>query len=293
MREESLDARIREYPAEDQKEIREELPEKRLDERDGLWDRFSGKRIVVAGAGGEEQEKMLRNLAAIGSRREKSFAVKSGFEKVGPGDYVLLFAHRGTASGKGKVSAPENPGRGNMEGKSAHDRGDEAGRPPKSWEQCSGTWEQTKASWDGMLSLAEELEAMRQAEPEAVLLVTGSAVYGKSFGKAHPLREEELGYVCHASRQDGTAQCMRMAEHLACRLAREGLPVKVARMDKLPSGEGLDEFLDTVMTVLLDGGVGEVYNIPAPEEARDGFHSPLRPMAIRMEGGKAERLKRI
>lgn len=274
MREKGLDAKNGELPKERQSGVQgktgEKMPEKRLADREAVWERLDGKRIVVAGAAGEEQEKMLRNLAEIGSRREKGFAVEPGLEKAGPGDYVLLFANRGAAA---KSIAPK------------------AGAA--SWAQASGSWEQTRADWDGMLSLAKEMEALRQAEPEAVLLITGSEVYGKSFGKAHPLREEELGYVCHAGRQDGAAQCMRTAEHFACRLAKEGLPVKAARMDSLPSGEELAGFLDTVMTVLLDGGIGEIYNIPAPEEARDGFHSPLRPMAIRMEGGKAERLKRI
>lgn len=255
---------------------REVFLEKRLDDRDAVWERMKGKRIVVAGAGGEVQERMLRNLAEMGSRREQGFVVETDLENVGPGDYVLLFAARGREKNGGDGAASAD-----------------GERQRKSWERVSGSWEETEENWDAVLSLAERMESLGRREPEAVLLVTGGEVYGKWFGASRPLREEELGYLCHTSRQDSVGQCMRTAEYFACRLAGEGLPVKVARLESLPAGEGLAEVLSTVVSVLAEGRNGDVYNIPEPGKEEAFVHSPLRPVMVRMDGGKAERLKHI
>ncbi len=260
---------------------REEFLEKRLDDRDVVWERLRGKRIVVAGAGGEARERVLRNLAEMGSRGERGFLVETDLDKVERGDFVLLFAGRGGEDGR----------RGESEGVDREYGGGESGK--KSWERGLGSWEETRENWDEVLSLVERMERLRLREPEAVLLVTGSEVYGKWFGEPRPLGEEELGYVCHTSRQDSVGQCMRTAEHFACRLAKEGLPVKVARLEGLPSGEGLPEVLEAVVSVLTAGRNGEVYNIPEPGKTGDSAHSPLRPAAVRMDGGKTERLKHI
>lgn len=86
--------------------------------------------------------------------------------------------------------------------------------------------------WKEFLKLSELLEQLRKRNPAAVLLLSDMSVYGKVFGTAHALKEDEMGYVCHTDPKDAHAQCMRNMEHLCSRLGREeGFPVKIARVD--------------------------------------------------------------
>lgn len=170
------------------------------------------------------------------------------------------------------------------------------------------------AAWHNFLHFTEQMERIRIIKPRGVLLLSDTSVYGKVFGMLHALKEEETGYVCHTDSKDMNVQCMRMAEHLCGRLAREeGVLVKIARMDQrvLPeiknrqgdgekglTGTGTEEVLaGAILRVLLDGVPGEVYNLPVspdaipeiPDPDEEG-HSALSPVRIVPDCGKAGRL---
>lgn len=97
-----------------------------------------------------------------------------------------------------------------------------------------------------------------------MLLISGNEVYGKCFGTPHALREEELGYISHTAGSDIRAQCMRTAEHFACALAQDGLPVRIGRMGQL-SEELPQGLLETCAKILLYGADAEIYNLPCEQ----------------------------
>lgn len=162
--------------------------------------------------------------------------------------------------------------------------------------------EDAAESLDG---LTEQLETLSKIRPASVVLVSDDRVYGKCFGGSHARKENELGYVCHTAKADIPLQCMRYAEHLACRLAREeGLPVKVVRAPVGRHGGALQAVLEAAVRVLLCGAPGEIYNLPVGEGTgaakgnsqtagpadgqgcRGGECSPLSPMDITADSGK-------
>lgn len=158
---------------------------------------------------------------------------------------------------------------------------------------------------EGMDGLTAQFEMLSKILPASAVLVSDERVYGKCFGKPSARKENELGYVCHTAKADIPVQCMRYAEHLACRLAREeGLPIKVVRAKHGQHGEAVQAALEAAVRVLLCGEPGEIYNLPVPEGAgavkedvgeagqpdekgRQGAGgSPLSPMEIAVDSGK-------
>lgn len=146
--------------------------------------------------------------------------------------------------------------------------------------------------------LMTEMERIMEKEPEAVVYVSDSRVYGKSFGPQISHREEELGYVCHTSLNEMDCQCMRMAEHLVCRMAKEEhMPAKVVRLNQDAEGTEVYEMMPYILGVLLNGISGEIYNVDA-EQGTDGNRqesmpfiwkenrSPLTAMEIRLNTEK-------
>lgn len=112
----------------------------------------------------------------------------------------------------------------------------------------------------------EEMEQIRKDEPESVVYISDSCVYGKSFGPQVSRREEELGYVCHTSMAEMNSQCMRMAEHMVCRMAKEdGMPVKVIRLNQQADENDMDKRMPYILGVLMNGISGEIYNVAAAD----------------------------
>lgn len=136
-------------------------------------------------------------------------------------------------------------------------------------------------TWQELDEVLRCLQKLEQAPPRAVLLISDILVYGKLFGVPHLLREQEIGYVSHTGAKDMAAQCLRTAEHLCCRLAREGkLPVRIVRADwaQILPGEA-DDCMDSpaaseenrriaeeLLRVLLYGNDGEAYNLALPDQ---------------------------
>lgn len=110
--------------------------------------------------------------------------------------------------------------------------------------------------------LMTEMEKIQKVGPEAVVYISDSRAYGKSFGPQTDRKEDELGYVCHTSKDEIDHQCMRMAEHLVCRMAKEEqVPVKVVRLEHKPGARELYTMMPYILGVLLNGIPGEVYNV--------------------------------
>lgn len=150
--------------------------------------------------------------------------------------------------------------------------------------------------------LLGQLRKLTDIKPGAAVLVSDDRVYGKKFGPAHPLKEHELGYVCHTDPADGAAFYMRLAEHFASRLAAEdGVKIRIVRLagaagggpeagaktekgssgadthavdsgqektdtyqksDTDEEGYGLEAAAEGILRVLTLGTSGEVYNLP-------------------------------
>ena len=146
-----------------------------------------------------------------------------------------------------------------------------------------------------------EMEMIMKSEPEAVVYISDSRVYGKSFGPQVSRKEEELGYVCHTALADMELQCMRMAEHLVCRMAKEEqMMIKTVRLDRKAEEKEMHELVPYILGVLLNGMSGEIYNVAAADlddqknaaEAESGplewkeNRSPLTAMEIRLNTEK-------
>lgn len=141
--------------------------------------------------------------------------------------------------------------------------------------------------------LLEQLKVLAQKKIASAVLMSDSRVYGKLFGTEHELAEHELGYVCHTSAKEQAAAGMRMAENLAYRLAEEGFPIRIVRMDAAHSGESLTgdaltAVLESAVKVLLWGTPGDVYNLPAQMKGEAAEHSPLSPMRVVTDASKLE-----
>lgn len=151
--------------------------------------------------------------------------------------------------------------------------------------------------------LTEAIAQIQKVRPRAALFLSDTMVYGKLFGEQRLLKEDEIGYVCHTSKDDTAAQWMRTAEHLCARLAREeGLSIKIARADwehipvMLQAGEGSATILAVILELLKNGTAGEAYNISGltsdvlvkKSEECAKTRSPLAPMELFPDIGKAE-----
>ena len=136
-------------------------------------------------------------------------------------------------------------------------------------------------TWQELDEVLRCLQKLEQTHPCAVLLISDVLVYGKLFGVPHLLREQEIGYVSHTGAKDMAAQCLRTAEHLCCRMAREGkLPVRIVRADwaqilsqeaegrvdspAVPEENG--RIAEELVRVLLCGTDGEAYNLALPDQ---------------------------
>lgn len=172
------------------------------------------------------------------------------------------------------------------------------------------------SNWSQVFALEKRLQELSGKHPAGVLYLSDDRVYGKKFGASHLLKEEEFGYACHTDGKDTSVQCLRMAEHLCSRIAREqGLNLKIARLDHrvlTKTEENLvsdEELIRQLMSVLASGEPGEAYNVGIPagkmeivvpvqteseEVVREPewkeSRSPLSPMEIRLDIGKAGKL---
>lgn len=225
--------------------------EKHLDPSEILWDKLSGKRVILAGISNHQKESFWQSLRYKSSRMGEAFEVSDDLAEAGENDYVFLFAGMGQGS------------------------------------ELSG--------------LLEELKILAQKKVASAVLVSDNRVYGKVFGAEHKLSEHELGYACHTSAEDQVITAMRMAEHLAWRMAGEGAPVRIVRAD---DGPGCDDaksvsggqaesgalvtVLEAAVEVLLYGTPGEVYNLPMQAKGQTRVHSPLSPMYVVTDAAKLE-----
>ncbi len=165
-------------------------------------------------------------------------------------------------------------------------------------------------AWKEIQSLWQVFRFLEGKEFEAAALVTGTEVYGKLYGKERAIREEEMGYVSHLLKEDTAPFCMRTAENLAGRLAREkGLPIKILRTvrnwedtvsDTVVAegvagafGSPIQRLIQGAVTALLLGKAGEAYNLPWEEisfEEEPESRSPLSPVIVKPDTRKLERL---
>ncbi len=279
--------------------------EKYLDSSEILWEKLSGKRIILAGIAGRQKEIFWQSLTYKSSQMGEAFEVSDDLAGAGENDYVFLF--------------------GGMEHSS----------------ELSG--------------LLEELKILAQKKVASAVLVSDNRVYGKVFGAGHKLSEYELGYACHTSADDQVITAIRMAEHLAYRMAEEGAPVRIVRVDAeasrddvksglreqadaeasrddvksglreqadagvdsddvksdlreqtgdkpgiaaaksgtgTPAGGGaLTTVLEAAVKVLLFGAPGEVYNLPMQIKEQETEPSPLSPLHIKTDAAKLETIK--
>lgn len=266
-----------------------------MEAQDNIWQRFAGKRLVLAGVDGPEYQAFFQSLAGTSSRTGAGFRVVDGVENVLDGDYVLLFARpsggRMTGGGAGDGKAARRPSRrGNPDWEAPFD--DPSAH--YSWRKAPGSVKAAGEDWRELLGLLPQLRALTAVHPEAVLVISGNEVYGKCFGVPHPLKEAELGYLSHTDCDDAAAQCLRTAEHFACQLAAEQkLSVRVVRMGALGADEAVpSETLEACARVLLYGGDAQIYNLPgekrteaaAGEVAYDTEHSYIAQMNRRQRG---------
>lgn len=136
----------------------------------------------------------------------------------------------------------------------------------------------------GLKYLMEQLKELTKQPASSVVLVSDCSVYGKQYGTAKKQKENELGYISHTKKEEQHLYYLRMAEHLACRLAKEeNLPIKVVRQDKTVETKELEGMLESALAVLLCGKNGEIYNLLTGEKEEgkeQEMHSPLSPMEI-------------
>ena len=159
--------------------------------------------------------------------------------------------------------------------------------------------ESGRLAYRELQSVLDGLKRLEQEPPKAAALLTGTEVYGKRYGTPRAVREEEMGYVSHLLSEDTGAFCMRTAEHMAARFAKEkGLPVKILRVfsfPETPGGEdGMERLAEQAVWGLLYGTDGEAYNLPwepGAKKEETGERSALSPVPIRPDFGKWEQLR--
>ena len=172
--------------------------------------------------------------------------------------------------------------------------------------------EKRYASWKELRSLLETLRLLEGSEFEAAALITGTEVYGRLYGKERTIREDEMGYVSHLLEEDTGSFCMRMAENLAGRLAREkNLPVKILRTARTwedtvsdtvlaegvagDFGSHIQQLIQGAVLALLWGKPGQAYNLPWEEtsfEENSQNRSPLSPIPLKPDTEKLEQLRK-
>lgn len=75
--------------------------------------------------------------------------------------------------------------------------------------------------WKEFEKTEKALSLLKKVHPREALLFSDAEVYGKVYGDPHPLKENELGYVCHTDLKETGKTCLRMAENLCFRLFQE------------------------------------------------------------------------
>lgn len=234
-----------------------------------IWKSFVDRRIVLAGIDGPEYQAFFQRLVSVSQESGAGFRVLDGVENIQDGDYVLLFARPATP--ESRTIPKERSGTSARKRREAGKKENKDWRMPfeetehhTRWEKPSGIWKQAGADWEETLQLLVQMQGLAETKPAAVLLISGNEVYGKCFGTPHALKEEELGYVCHTAGSDIPAQCMRTAEHFACTLAQDRLPIRIGRMgpllEELPQG-----LLEACARILLYGADAEIYNLPCSQ----------------------------
>ncbi len=140
--------------------------------------------------------------------------------------------------------------------------------------------------------LLGDLRGLEGRPIEGAVLISDMAVYGTCFDEGQQRGTEELGYVCHTREADIAAQNLRLAEHLASRMAREEkVPLRIARSQGNLSGEELEAMILSALQVALEGSDGEIYNLPGCVSDQDNpEHSPLAPVTPAADVGKVELL---
>lgn len=259
-----------------------------------LCSRLSGDRILIPDLPNETKQMVLCGLQRVNEWTGAGFEISEQAELMRSEDYVLLFPEFGV-----RDSLVWSENRVKSDRKTI----------PENKSQMESVKENENDSWHGFLCFTEQIEQIRKIRPESVLLLSDTSVYGKIFGTPHALKEEETGYVCHTDSKDMNVQCMRMAEHVCGRLAREeGIRIKTARIDRralaeiknsrndreesLTDGKMEERLAEAILRVLLDGVPGEVYNLPVMPDRTGGEegHSALSPIRIVPDCGKAGRL---
>ena len=252
------------------------MKETQMNRRTELWSAFDGRRIVLAGLNNDQRSLYEGNLFHVSRQKHIKLTVTEKMEKISTKDLVLVFAH---------VSGPE--------------RMEESNDTPTEKEELK--------------TLLEALKMLAEKKPAAAVLISDCHVYGKLFGGSgkekepgtgctdsdaacaekrsdgaehkRSVKETELGHISHTGKKEISLQYMRMAEHLACRLAQEEqLHIRVARQNLRPETENLEQMLESLLQVLLYGADGEIYNLPASgkEFVFEGGEekSPLSPVEI-------------
>lgn len=244
---------------------------------EGIWESFADRRIVLAGIDGPEYQAFFQRLVSVSQESGAGFRVLDGVENIQDGDYVLLFARpaapesRTLPKERSGTSARKRREAGKKENKDWSTPFEETEHHTR-WEKPSGIWKQAGSDWEETLQLLAQMQSLAETKPAAVLLISGNEVYGKCFGTPHALKEEELGYVCHTAGSDIPAQCMRTAEHFACALAQNQLPIRIGRMGALQK-ELPQRLLEACARILLYGADAEIYNLPCdqPDSPEDDF----------------------
>lgn len=244
---------------------------KQIENRIQIWSDLDGRRIVLTGLNHEQRQVYAQNLVHIASQKGIDLTVSEEFADVTEQDLVLVFAEI----------------KGNQEKNS------------------------DEAETDALKKLMQDLQMLAEKKPAAALLISDYLVYGKQFGTKDSLRENELGYIAHTAKEGIRIQYMRMAEHLACRLAREErFHIRIARQSLRKETENLEQMMEAVIQVLLYGQDGEIYNLPPsgsplvlePEETAEktvsgiqsvllqNNRSPLSPAETVPDTGKIEHI---
>lgn len=243
--------------------------ERRIDRTPELWAELAGRTIVVAGPGEGGRQEFAQNLAHLAGLQKTEVHIGDRPETATGENFVILF-----------IGMPQE----DLTGKQ------EAGAESISADGC-GVSRPGQGNPSVLSEVLDSLEDLSNADFAAAVVITDYSVFGKCFGRERTLREEELGYVCHTSAAEQSQFGMRLAEQLACRMAREdGVNIKVVRIPyaarsgdiqtgRMPdmeqagdvsgdlikmgrSGDFRKRLIEAVLYVLLHGEAGEIYSLP-------------------------------
>lgn len=238
----------------------------KLDREAQICAALNGRRIVFAGLQNEQRQIYEQNLLHLFRQKQVNVQTADSIRTVTKDDLVLIF---------GKIE-------------DAH--GGESDKSLTQTAKKAGT-QQTKRAQ--LLSLMEQLALLAEKKPAGAVLLSDCLVYGKQFGTPHKYKEDELGFLSHTDQKESVLQYMRMAEHLACRMAaEEQLHIRVARQDLRTETENLGQVMEVLLMLLLYGADGEIYNLPQSGqpwtygEMEEG--SPLSPLEIILDTEKAD-----